>query len=193
MPTRPPITASYVCKDVDKTYEYFTQVLGFAGTGRWAGPDGGTMYAAVKLPTKFGEANVMFGPMSMVTSGQGGDMGEFGENLKNSPETLGNGVVTWLTVPDVDKYHAFIAGKGADIDEAPTDQFWGDRTMSVRTPDGYYLTFATPIKGFTPPPGMGEREGQGAVQATAPGTKKIKIPGLAAPKKKAATKAKKKR
>jgi PhnB protein len=177
VPTRPAIAPSFVCKDVDKTYEYFTEVLGFAGYGKWAGPDGSTMHASVVLPTKHGEASIMFGPIRAATSGQFGDMGEFGENLKNSPETLGNGVVLFFAVPDVDKYYAFIKSRGAIIDETPKDQFWGDRTISVLTPDGYYLTFASPIKGFKMPPGMGEAEGLGATQATAPLTKRIRLPG----------------
>lgn len=183
MATRPPIAPSIVCQDVDKTYEYFTRVLGFAGTGKWAGPDGATMHAMVGLPTKYGEGWLMMGPYAAATSGAFGDMGQFGENLKNSPHTLGNGVVLWFNVPDVDKYHAFIAKNGATIDEAPTDQFWGDRTLSVLTPDGYYVTFASPIKNFQAPPGMGDADGAGATQATAPGTKAIRIPGLKAPKK----------
>lgn len=190
MPPRPALAPSIACQDVDKTYEYFTEVLGFAGYGRWAGPDGRTMHAMVVLPTKFGDAHVMFGPIQAVTSGQFGDSGEFGENLKNSPETLGNGVVLWFTVPDVDKYHGFLKTKGADIDEAPKDMFWGDRTLSVRAPDGYYLTFASPIKGFKMPPGMGETDGVGATQARAPGTKRIPLPGATRKKAPAAAKAK---
>jgi catechol 2,3-dioxygenase-like lactoylglutathione lyase family enzyme len=80
-PETPP-QPSLVCKDVDKTYDYFTSVLGFAGTGKWAGPDGQTMHAMAILPTKNGEASVMFGPLAMATSPMGGDLGEFGENLK---------------------------------------------------------------------------------------------------------------
>ena len=176
MATRPALAPSLACQNVDKTYEYFTQALGFAGTGKFAGPDGSTMHGMVKLPTKFGEACVMFGPAAMAA---GPGSGQFGQNIKNSPNTLGNGVVLWFSVPDVDKYHAWIKTKGADIDEAPKDQFWGDRTLSVRAPDGYYLTFASPIKGFKMPPGMGETDGVGATQATAPGTKKnLRIPGL---------------
>jgi len=51
-------------------------------------------------------------------------------------------------VNGVDEYHNRIAAKGAVIDEPPTDQFWGDRTISVIVPEGYYFTFAEPIKGF---------------------------------------------
>jgi PhnB protein len=192
--TRPPIAPSIVCTNVDKTYEYFTEVLGFAGTGKWAGPDGNTMHAMAVLPTKFGDAHVMFGPAAALASGAFGDAGQFGENVKNSPQTLGNGVVLWFNVPDVDKYHSFIRGKGATIDEAPKDQFWGDRTMSVLAPDGFYLTFSSPIKGFQTPPGMGERDAIGARQATAPLTKRIKLPAATTTKaKKAPVKTSKKK
>lgn len=177
MTDRPAIAPAITCKDVDKTYDYFTQVLGFAGHGKWAGPDGSTMHASVAFPTETGQATLMMGPLDAVTSGQYGDAGEFGENLKNSPDTLGNGVTLFFLVPDVDAYFAFVKKKGALIDEEPTDQFWGDRTLSVRTPDGYYLTFASPVAGFEPPEGMGEADGAGAVQATAPGTVEIALPG----------------
>ena len=54
MPTRPAITTSLTCQNVDKTSDYFTQVLGFAGTGKFAGPDGSPMYAPATLPTTRG-------------------------------------------------------------------------------------------------------------------------------------------
>jgi uncharacterized glyoxalase superfamily protein PhnB len=188
MPDRPAMSPSLTCQNVDKTYEYFTKVLGFAGTGKWAGPDGQTMHAMAILPTKLGQASVMFGPIQMATSPMAGDLGEFGENLKKSPNTLGNGVVLWFNVPDVDKYYQFVKKNGAMIDEEPTDQFWGDRTLSVRAPDGYYLTFASPIKGFKAPSGMGDSEGSGATQATAPLTSKIPLPGASTRKKSPAKK-----
>ncbi|MEA3202157.1 MAG: PhnB protein [Thermoplasmata archaeon] len=188
MADRPAIAPSITCQNVDKTYDYFTQVLGFAGTGKWAGPDGQTMHAMAILPTKLGQASVMMGPLAMATSPMAGDLGEFGENLKKSPQTLGNGVVLWFNVPDVDKYFAFIKKNGAMIDEPPTDQFWGDRTISVRLPDGYYVTFASPIKGFKAPAGMGDAEGVGATQAKAPLTGKIALPRAPAKKKAAPAK-----
>lgn len=183
MATRLSLAPSIVCPNIEKTYDYFTGVLGFAGAGKWKDPDGNTMHAMAILPTKFGQATVMMGPLEAAASGAFGDMGEFGENLKKSPQTLGNGVVLWFNVPDVDKYHAFLTKKGALIDEPPTDQFWGDRTMSVRTPDGYYLTFASPIKGFKTPPGMGDQDASGVTKATAPLTTKIPLPGTTTRKK----------
>jgi uncharacterized glyoxalase superfamily protein PhnB len=145
MPSRPALAPSITVNDLEKTYDYFTQVLGFAGTGKMPGPDGQFMHAEVVLENKYGQARVMLGPKSFAEANT--EMtGDFGRNLSRGP--LGNGVVLYFAVPDVDKYHAFISSKGAIVDEPPTDQFWGDRTISVLTPDGYYLTFSSPIKGF---------------------------------------------
>jgi catechol 2,3-dioxygenase-like lactoylglutathione lyase family enzyme len=190
MAPRPSIAPSLTCNDVDKTYDYFTGVLGFAGLGKWKGPDGSTMHASVVMATRNGEASLMLGPLAAAASGAYGDMGQFGENLKRSPDTLGNGVVLFLNVPDVDKYHAFISGKGALIDEPPTDQFWGDRTISVLTPDNYYLTFASPIKGWKAPPGMGDADASDVRKATFPGAKRIPLPGQKKPAKAKAAKVK---
>jgi len=183
MAPRPSIAPMIVAKDIEKTYDYFTNVLGFAGLGKFQGPDGNVMHASVVLPTRTGEATIMFSPWNFVVNNP--DMsGEFATNLNKG--VLGNGVVLFLNIPDVDKYHGFISSKGAIIDEPPTDQFWGDRTISVLTPDGYYLTFASPIKGFKAPEGMGPEAGTDKVKATAPGTSKnFKIPGLKAVKAKA--------
>lgn len=179
MPERPAITPSITCKDIDKTYDYFTQVLGFAGHGKWPGPEGNTMHASVGLPTEHGQGTVMMGPLDMAIGDEGRGEGRFVENLRNSPETMGNGVAIWFMVPDVDTYHTFLEETGALIEEGPTDQFWGDRTIAVNTPDGYLLMFASPIESFEPPEGLGETDGTGATQATAPGTVEIELPGSA--------------
>ena len=165
MPNRSPLVPMIVCENVDKVYDYFTSVLGFAGQGKMAGPDGATMHAEVSLPTKNGEAYVMLGPKAMMASSP--DTAEFGQNLNKGP--LGNGVLLYFTVGNVDRYFEFINKNGAIIDEPLADQMWGDRTISVLTPDGYYMTFATPIKGFKPEKGMMENM-TGVTKATAPGT-----------------------
>jgi uncharacterized glyoxalase superfamily protein PhnB len=66
-------------------------------------------------------------------------------------------VVFYFTVDDVDSYYARIVARGAQIDEPPTDQFWGDRTISVLVPEGLYFTFARPIPGFQMSSGLTDR------------------------------------
>jgi uncharacterized glyoxalase superfamily protein PhnB len=150
MAKRPPLVPAITVTDVDKTYEYFTKTLGFQGDYRMKGPDGSTMHGEVYLGKPDGtEARLMIGSLQGAQDTSQYDTGEFGRNLTRGP--LGNGVVLYFSVPNVDKLYAKIQANGAIIDEPPTDQFWGDRTISVLTPDNYYLTFAQRIKGFQRP------------------------------------------
>lgn len=135
------------------------------------------MHASVAFPTDEGMASVMIGPRDMVIAEESHSPGRFARNVRESPETLGNGVSLWFRVPDVDAYHAFVEENGATILEGPTDQFWGDRTISVEAPDGYVLMFASSIEDFEAPPDMGETDGEDLIQATAPGTVATEVPG----------------
>jgi uncharacterized protein YbaP (TraB family)/uncharacterized glyoxalase superfamily protein PhnB len=51
----------------------------------------------------------------------------------------------YLYVDDVDAMTARAKKAGAEIVDAPADQFWGERTALLRDPDGYLWMFATPI------------------------------------------------
>jgi catechol 2,3-dioxygenase-like lactoylglutathione lyase family enzyme len=60
------------------------------------------------------------------------------------PRNLGDHqYFAYVEIDDVDRYHAEIVAKGADLLFAPTTQPWGMREMGVRTPDGHRLMFAT--------------------------------------------------
>lgn len=137
--------------DIAKNIEYFTRTLGFREVERWQTPDGSTMHATVAFGTGANAATIDIASAQSVTGGMGDyDFGQFGENIKNSPQTLGNGVILFFRVPNVDKFYQKIEANGAIIDEPPTDQTWGQRTISVLTPDDYYMTFFQPIKGWKP-------------------------------------------
>lgn len=143
--------------DVEKNLEYFTRTLGFSEVERWQTPDGSTVHATVAFGKGASAANIDLSSTRAVTDNQTGyDFAQFGENIKNSPQTLGNGVILFFRVPNVDKFYQKVSANGAIIDEPPTDQAWGQRTISVLTPDNYYMTFFAPIKGWkaTPDSGM---------------------------------------
>lgn len=59
------------------------------------------------------------------------------------PRGVGNNL--YLHVPDVDAFAAQIAKAGLKPDLPPTTQFYGLRDIVVTDPDGYVLTFYTPI------------------------------------------------
>lgn len=150
MPARPGFPVTLFVQDLEKNLEYFTRVLGFMEVERFEMPDGRVAHALVQLGEGARAQGVSLASIPLMT-GSDYDLGDFGVHLRTSPETLGNGVVLDFVVPDVDKYYERILARGALVDEPPTDQFWGERTVSVRTPDGYYLAFAKRIPGFKVP------------------------------------------
>ena len=140
--------------DVGKMFDYFTDTLGFSPEFRVRGPDGRVMFAGVWWGTVGKGTRVVLGDIEEALHGHY-DHGAFGKQMEEHP--LGTGVVVYFYSQDVDALYARITKRGAVIDEPPTDQFWGERTISVVTPDGYYLTFAQPIKSFRFPSAFAER------------------------------------
>ena len=63
-----------------------------------------------------------------------------------SPVYMGcgsEGMSLYVTLDeDIDAYHDRVVRAGATVTDPLTDQFWGDRTFSVRHPDGYSFMFA---------------------------------------------------
>jgi hypothetical protein len=49
-------------------------------------------------------------------------------------------------VPDVDGYHAKLRSQGVKGISSPKTQFYGIRDFVVRDPDGYRLTFYSPVQ-----------------------------------------------
>jgi catechol 2,3-dioxygenase-like lactoylglutathione lyase family enzyme len=52
---------------------------------------------------------------------------------------LGAGISIYLSVDDVDKFHAHLLAKGLKPKTQPQDQPWGNREFIIRDPDGYKL------------------------------------------------------
>ncbi len=141
-------------RDVQRLFGYLTDVLGFTPEFRVRDPEGGAKFAGVCWGPIGKGPRIVLGDIHEALHGAY-DHGDFGKQMEQHP--LGTGAVFYFYVDDVDEYYQRILARGAIIDEPPTNQFWGDRTVSVLTPDGYYLTFAKPIKGFQFPPQLRER------------------------------------
>ncbi len=60
-------------------------------------------------------------------------------------EAKGVGVNCYLHVPDIDGYAIELRERGIEPKLPPTSQFYGIRDLVVTDPDGYLLTFYTPI------------------------------------------------
>lgn len=145
--------ANLHCKDVQALFDHLTQVLEFTPMFRVRGPGGGSLFAGVSWGPAATGQRLVLGDIQEALHGHY-DHGEFGRAMESHP--LGTGVVLYFYVKDVDAYHHRIVAKGARIDEPPTDQFWGERTISVIVPEGYYFTFAQPLPDFELPPRLAE-------------------------------------
>lgn len=111
-------------RDLQRTLAYYEGVLGFS---RWfAWPEGDAPRAA----------GVVLGPVRFIFD-------HAPEAVDRAPK-LGAGVSFYIDVgdDDLDAYHGRVVARGANVTAPPTDQPWGDRTFTVRDPDGYQLTFA---------------------------------------------------
>ena len=51
---------------------------------------------------------------------------------------------------DIDAHCAHATAAGAEIVQAPADQFYGDRTYRARDPEGHVWTFAQTMRPFSP-------------------------------------------
>lgn len=63
-------------------------------------------------------------------------------------------VELYLEVKDVDVYHDQLKKRGVKVTSPLTDQWWGDRTFTVRDPFGYETWFYQHIGEPKPPKGM---------------------------------------
>jgi uncharacterized glyoxalase superfamily protein PhnB len=70
-----------------------------------------------------------------------------------SPASIGGKNTQGLHVnldSDIDAHCATACAAGAEIEQEPADQFYGDRTYRARDPEGHVWTFAQTMRPFSP-------------------------------------------
>ena len=107
--------------DVAAAADYYTGVLGFREVMRQPMPDGTVVNARVELDN----CHFMF-------------------NL--NPEHAGNaggGVYFWVRIDgrDIDAYYKGLLEANVEIVEEIKDQFWGDRSFTIKDANGYFIAF----------------------------------------------------
>ncbi|MBX3118633.1 MAG: VOC family protein [Fimbriimonadaceae bacterium] len=114
-------------ESVEASSAFYTHNLGFSELFNMPGEDGSAMFA-------------------MVSSGPGVNVG-----LSKQPGLANKGVgaVFMLYVSeetDIDAYYEEVKSRGTAIEKEIGDEFWGDRTFSVKDPDGYYVSLCKTVK-----------------------------------------------
>ena len=121
----PPITPMFAVRDPKASIAWFEK-LGFVSEGAATTPDGSIMHAELSR----GPARIMLGPAQ-------GEVGAPGLEL-------------YIKLEDgIDDYYRSVTSGGVDIADDLHDQFWGDRTFTVRHPDGYRIMFAQTVRDVT--------------------------------------------
>jgi len=129
-----PALAPYMTvRDGQSAIEFYARAFGFEAYGQVMRDDSGHVsHASMRL----GDAAIMFGPVESSAGLRPPQVG--------APDSLS----LYIYVPDVDAVAARAQRAGATQVQAPTDQFWRDRTAVYKDIDGYHWTFATHLGGL---------------------------------------------
>jgi|SRR5687767_5181819 len=133
-------------KNIEETYRWYTNVLGFLPGAAMPGPDGKWAHAEVIL----GGVHLMFGRVDQIGMDPTIAKTTFAENAKKG--SIGGGVNLYFNLGfgSVDNFYKAIRERGARPVNEPETKWWGDRMFSIADPDGYLLTFAETVADFDP-------------------------------------------
>lgn len=124
----PTLSPYMTVRDGQRSVEFYAKAFGFKVTGElMRNDDGSVQHAGMAL----GAARIMFGPP------------ESSMGLQPPPVGATDSLSLYVYVPDVDALAQRARRAGAFEVQAPTDQFWRDRTAVFKDPDGFHWTFAT--------------------------------------------------
>ncbi|MEU9302507.1 VOC family protein [Streptomyces sp. NPDC048269] len=115
--------------DAPAAISFYVRAFGAVEEFRIDRPEGGVLHAEIRI----GEAVLMLGDTS--------------EGPFTTPAALGGtSVALHVFVPDVDALARTAVAAGAELVQAPTDQFHGDRTAILRDPSGHLWVFLTHLE-----------------------------------------------
>ncbi|HXE73525.1 MAG TPA: VOC family protein [Candidatus Nitrosotenuis sp.] len=113
-----------VVEDTQTLLDFFTQKLGFREVMKMEGPGGKPAHAEVAL----GQAFVMMG---------------FKPGAARPNDSVNFYIDPGMRI---DSYYEFVKSKGVEIEKEIADQFYGDRTFTVKTPMGFSLCFYNHVR-----------------------------------------------
>jgi uncharacterized glyoxalase superfamily protein PhnB len=121
------ITPYLLYEDVDAALSFLSKAFGFKEVLRYTGEEGYVNHAEMSL----GDGTIY--------------LGDPGEQYRN-PGKVGETVDIYVLVDDVDAHCERAKAAGAEINDEPTDQVYGDRRYSARDPEGHGWFFAQPVR-----------------------------------------------
>jgi uncharacterized glyoxalase superfamily protein PhnB len=130
------VTPQLVFDNAAQAIDWYKKGLGAEELARAVGPDGKIMHAEIRV----GNSILMLNDAMMGSKGP--------KALGGSPMSL------WVYVEDCDALFNRAVAAGAEVAPGPMgqlqDQFWGDRSGTLKDPHGYTWTIATRKEDLTP-------------------------------------------
>ena len=130
------VTPQLTLDNAASAIDWYKKALGAEEVSRATGPDGKVMHADLRI----GDSHIMLNDAMMGSKGP--------KALGGSPMSL------WIYVEDCDALFNRAVAAGAQVASGPMgqmqDQFWGDRTGTLKDPHGYQWTIATHKEDLTP-------------------------------------------
>ena len=128
------VTPYLIVEGAARALAFYKEVFGAEEVERWTAPDG-----------RVGHAEVRIRGHSVYLADEHPEMGVRG------PKSIGGSPVSLLLyVPDVDALAAQAVQAGAKVLRPVKDQFYGDRSGTLRDPFGHQWTIATHKEDLTP-------------------------------------------
>jgi len=115
-------------RDVTTAVQFYEAALGFKKTLSINAPEGPPVHAEMR----YKDTLIMLGTHPDATTGS-----------KSPNELGGTSVRLYLYTEDVDARLALAQSLGGVLLESAQDQYWGDRTGSIRDPEGHVWWIAT--------------------------------------------------
>jgi PhnB protein len=112
---------------IERSLEFYRDVLGFEVAFQMTGPDGKIGHAHVS----WGDNQIMLDRLDWIPA--------------EKQQQIGHGFNIYVELDDdfdIDAYYAQVRERGANITSEIQDQFWGQRHFALDDPDGYSLSFA---------------------------------------------------
>ena len=127
-------TPYLIIKGAAAALDFYKRAFGATELFRMASPDG-----------KIGHAEIRIGDSNIMLADEVSGMGYL------SPQTLGGSPISlMLYVPDVDKAFQQALAAGATTQRPVQDQFYGDRSGTLKDPFGHVWTISTHIEDIPP-------------------------------------------
>ncbi|UCD62899.1 MAG: VOC family protein [Candidatus Zixiibacteriota bacterium] len=123
-----------IVRDVRRSLEFYEQAFGFTTRMTMPDKDGSIMHAEMA----YRDNVLMIGTESQQQQHLSA------QTMKGSPVSF------YLYVDNVDDFFRKASQAAAEVIAEPKDQFWGDRTCTLKCPEGYQWTFAQNVADFDP-------------------------------------------